>query len=264
VILQVGLDETGYGQSRPDEAFVFAGYAGSVAHVETFTHVWDLLLNEPLPSMSVFELKKRVRWRRKTDPRVLQLVRAVQACHLHGVRFKVGQDDFQKALAKVQSLRPRAFPRWLSDNPYCFAFMSMMAGLIAPIRSIPDAKIEIIYDENLRERKKLEMAYQSYREFERNKSPEISRMLPKDPLPRNEEEFSLLQAADALAWHSHRAHVEAFHGRPHVNEVWDALNAIPFYADDTYTLDDLLDVLTPGRMTMLRKAREDALDRVAR
>src|SRR5580700_4644118 len=74
VILQVGLDESGYGQSGPDEAFVLAGYMGPITHIETFTHIWDEVLNRP-PALTVRELKKRVRWRKKIDERALMLAR---------------------------------------------------------------------------------------------------------------------------------------------------------------------------------------------
>jgi hypothetical protein len=42
VILQVAIDESGYGQTGADEAFLFAGYVAPVRQWETFIDKWAL------------------------------------------------------------------------------------------------------------------------------------------------------------------------------------------------------------------------------
>jgi hypothetical protein len=246
VILQVGLDESGHGQTGPHEAFVFAGYVGPVTLVETFTHAWDAILNIP-PAMSVRTLKKRLR-SGHIDPRVVSLAQVISPCELHGVRFKVAQDDYAEMaeeLAQMVVDHPeRSAYLFDSTNPYFFAFIAVLTNLIAPIRDDPDAKIEVIYDENMHERKRLEYGYQLFRDFARKTDPTLLTKLAKDPLPRNDEEFSLLQAADMLAWHSHKAHVESSQGRVYKNEIWSIVNDVPFFVDEHWNKHDLRALIT--------------------
>jgi hypothetical protein len=242
VILQVGLDETGYGQTGADEAFIFAGYIGPVTHIEAFTHVWDRLMNLP-PPLSVHELKKRVRWLRKIDPRVLALAHVIHGAHLHGVRFKVRPNDYQEMTDLLRPIQMKIPERMhMSKNPYFLAFLGIFLHLVGMIWNDPDTKVEVIYDENLQERKRLEEGYRQFRFFCEIAAPKFLTKIAKEPLPRNDEEFSLLQAADALAWHSHRAHVEGAHRRDYTNGLWSVLNSVPFFVDTDWTGDDLRDV----------------------
>lgn len=253
VILQVGVDETGYGQAGPNEAFVFAGYVGPVTHVEAFTHLWDAILNKE-PAMAVKQFKRRVRSTGTIDPRVLQLVHAIPACYLHGVRFKVGQDDHATMIEALRKAAP-AHPsmRLWASNPYFFAFMALLFSLIGTIWKDPDVKLEVIYDENLRERKRLEQGYQFFRRFAEQYAPAFLAKLAKDPIPRNDEEFSLIQAADALAWHSHRHHVENAKGNKHENEIWTILNSVPFFVDFHWKAEDLRDATGDVVRALLNK-----------
>ncbi|HUY19648.1 MAG TPA: hypothetical protein VMV15_10515 [Candidatus Binataceae bacterium] len=253
MILQVGLDESGYGQTGADEAFVFAGYVGPVTHIEAFTHVWDDILKRE-PALSAKKLKKLVRSRHSPDPRVKLLVETVRACHLHGVRFKIVQDDhsaMMKMIAPLTVNNPRA--RLISSNPYFFAFMGLLLRLIGEIWNDPDAKIEVIYDENIQERPKLEQGYALFRTFAEKFGPKFLGKLAKDPVPRNDEEFFLLRAADALAWHSHKAHVQTCHGRDYENEIWEALNSVPFFVDEHWKIDDLREVVESMIRSRLRR-----------
>jgi hypothetical protein len=239
-VLQVGLDESGYGQSGADEAFVLAGYIGPVTHVEAFTHLWEKVLNKP-PAMTVHELKKRIRWLKKIDERALILAAVVNACHLRGIRLKVKDFDY-KAMNKALSplaRNARDARHFEEANPYFFAFAYLLPRLAFAFWKNPDVEFEVIYDENYRERKRLEEGYRFFRQVVGSHFPELLSKFPMDPIPRPDEKFSLLQAADALAWHSHRAHVENANGRIYENKLFDVLNAIPFEIDHTIDGKDM-------------------------
>ncbi len=246
-VIQVNLDESGYGQTGPHEAFLFAGYAAPVKYMEDFTHRWDSILREK-PAMTVHELKNRVRSRQKTDPRVLRMINAIGDSSLRGVRFKIAGDDYQKMLRVVAAdkLLPIPPPRLVADNPYFFAFTALLIHLVSGAGEDATVKFEIIYDENLTERKKMERGYKLFYDHLRASHPELLRMIAKDPIPRNDEEFSPLQAADALAWHSHRHHVERSNGRKYISEIWGALMKIPFLVDESWNHEKLLDITIPS------------------
>jgi len=245
VILQVGLDESGYGQTGANEAFIFAGYAGSVTQVKEFTHLWDRVFNLE-PVMSVQEIKKRVRLRGAIDPKVRLFSAVVHACRLNGVRYTVSPDDHAAMMKALDEAFPKAdqkIRRLRFGGPYFFAFMAVLMALIEMVLNDPDAKIEVIYDENLGEKRKLKTGYRMFRKFLEVVAPEVLAKLAKDPIPRNDEEFSLLQAADALAWHSHRDHVEHANGRRYENEIWSNLNSVPFSVDVHWTREKLLEAV---------------------
>jgi len=88
-IIQLSIDESGYGQSDPDEAFIFAGYAAPVKLWEDFTHRFDLILNES-PILTPHEFKKRVRWRYRADNRILRTIQAVEEDTLNALIFTIG------------------------------------------------------------------------------------------------------------------------------------------------------------------------------
>jgi hypothetical protein len=178
------------------------------------------------------------------------LARVIPACYLHGVRFKIAHDDYAemaKELARMLADRPpNPATHLFGSNPYFFAFMAVLTNLIAEIQSDPDVKIEVIYDENMGERKKLERGYQMFREFAERFEPILLTKLAKDPIPRNDEEFSLLQAADMLAWHSHKAHVEKSNGRVHNSEIWSIVNNVEFFVDEHWNLENLRALIMGG------------------
>jgi hypothetical protein len=64
-------------------------------------------------------------------------------------------------------------------------------------------------------------------------------MLSKVPLPRDDNTFMLLRAADLLEWHTHRDFVESKKGNIHSNAVSFALKDVPKVVDDTWYENDL-------------------------
>ena len=241
-IVQVPIDESGYGQKDPDDAFVFAGYGGPVKLWEDFTHEFDTILNEP-PILTPHEFKKRARWRQRADERILRTVRKVEESTLNALIFTIGNDEFAK-LARAMEAELGTPPPRFARNPYFFAFMATLVLLMGGARSQPDLKIQLIYDENLSERSALEHGYRLFREWATANYPALLDMLARDPIPQNDEDFSPLLIADLLAWHVHRDYVERRRGNHHGNEVWEALKRTRCYADEIWTAEQLLNVVT--------------------
>jgi hypothetical protein len=56
-----------------------------------------------------------------------------------------------------------------------------LTNLLAEIRNDPDAKLEVIYDEEMHERKRLEHGYKLFREFAQKIDPTLLTKLAKEP-----------------------------------------------------------------------------------
>jgi hypothetical protein len=85
VLFQMFLDESGYGQTAMDEAFIFAGFIGGVPQWEDLAHQWDTLLNES-PVLSAEGFKKSLRCTRNSK-RIEKFVAALANSKLHRINI---------------------------------------------------------------------------------------------------------------------------------------------------------------------------------
>jgi hypothetical protein len=235
-IIQMVTDESGHGQIGPDQAFIFAGFVGPVPHWERFSHEFTRLLKRN-PAMSPREFKTQVR-RENPDERVLRSVQMISDCSLHGFRFKIAHDDF----LKLQALAYRIVPtdeRFFFRNQYFIAFVSTLLILMAGARHSSEYKVQFIYDEEMHEERKLKAGYKLFRDWAKRTKPEILDYLYRNPFPQPDAAFHPLLMADALVYHSYKAHVAAAHGRRHINPLWESLQGVEFYADEVWDDNDL-------------------------
>jgi len=234
-IVQMLTDESGHGQTGHDQAFIFAGFVGPVSHWERFSHEFDRLLKSA-PAMGPREFKKQVR-RENPDKRIIRAVELMTECELHGFRFKIAHDDFLKLQTVGYRIAPEEDRRYFK-NQYFIAFITTLLLLMAGARHNSEYKVQLIYDDEVHERRKLESAYKLFRDWAK-KTPDILSYLAKHPLPQSDTDFHPLLMADALAYHSHKAHVEAAHGRLYDNPLWETLQKVEFYADEAWNDKDL-------------------------
>jgi hypothetical protein len=135
------------------------------------------------------------------------LVKVIADSGIARVQFRIPHDDFDVAIKS--KLR-----YWLAngeindegvkrlDNPYLFAFYSNLLGVLRAIRNHESVKLDVSYDCNGEHLERLENTYQ---EFLQSKiADEVKAMLSKARLPRDDNTFMPLQAADLLEWHTHR------------------------------------------------------------
>lgn len=233
------VDESGYGQTGPTEAFVFAGFIGDVHQWEDFTHYWTPIMNEdPLWSADILKDKRGT----KDNQRILRLVDAIAKSQIARVQFRIPDTDYKIAVKdnlqswfRNKEIDEESFERL--DNPYLFAFYSNLLNVLGAIREHEGVELDVIYDCNIEHRERLEDAYQGF--LESNIPAEVKAMLPKMPIPRNDKTFMPLQAADLLAWHTHRDFVKSKEGNAHADAVWLALKELPTVVDDTWYAMDL-------------------------
>jgi hypothetical protein len=230
-VVQVALDESGYASNRPDDLFVFAGYAGNVQCWEDFTHEWKRII-EHHPELNDCETMKALfRWRgAHSDPRALLLGRAIIASGLKSVRWQISYEEYLSVFPDIKHL-------WFN------AWRGMLARLIAEFRLIPNLALAVYYDRNIGEEERAQADYQRFYAWSRMRMPEIGKALPRRPIAENDERFWPLRAADALAVNQHRSHShERKKRRPFSNPLWKLLDSGPQCFNEIWTRKDLLEV----------------------
>jgi hypothetical protein len=236
-IFQATLDESGYRAADakyPDDAFVFAGYIGKVVDWENLGHVWQLLVVK-FPELQDAEfVKALMRWTGpKSDHRAVALMDAVvENRNLGSVRWILPYREFRSAL-----------PAGGDDMLYFFGWFAVLTRLLGLIRLVPRVTLQLFYDENVHEEKRLQDGYEQFRSFVERKRPDVMSMLPYRPQPKSGRDFWPIRAADALAWNAHRDYIRTAKGKSHSNALWNLLDSGPQAFKDLYTAKDLREVL---------------------
>jgi hypothetical protein len=225
---QLILDEAGMGQTGPDEAFIFAGYLGTVRAWESFMHKWVPLLKHPRP-LSAGGFKNLVRRKRRNKDRLRGFVSVIKECRLHRVSVTIPRIAYENAILVE-------LPQWerrgldadaikLIRNEYFFGFWAVAMHVLLPMSWTNDQlRLEIIYDLNVQEVEKLK---QGYRDFQLTVPEE--RFLKGEPHGETDDDFMPLLAADMIAWHIHRDYVETQLGRIYQDPIWNELKALSTY-----------------------------------
>lgn len=228
MILQLFFDESGYGQTARDEAFIFAGFLGTVRTFETMDDDWRSLLRKR-PTLTARGFKNLLR-RKRNSPRVTEFVDVLAACeNIHRVSVTIPRVAFEKAvISEIPKWRNRldAQAVALVENEYFFGFYTIISNILLPmVASLKDrGRLEVIYDEQIQEADKVESGYEEFVK----QTPEAKQFVRK-PRAGSDEDFMPLQAADLLAWHMHREFIKRQHGEQHDDLVWKALTELPSY-----------------------------------
>lgn len=112
-------------------------------------------------------------------------------------------------------------------------------------------KLEVIYDLNIQEEKKIRMAY---KEFVKN-LPQYADRVKGEPRGESDDNFTALQPADLYAWHLYRDYIYRQAGQEHKDLVWDALKTLAAYPSDGTVLSEA---------ALRQIARWDALEEILR
>jgi hypothetical protein len=237
---QAVLDESGYeadDPKYPDDLFVFAGYFGKVADWEKFTHDWDAILTTNPELKDADVVKKLFRHRKsKSDARALKLLSAVTDNRdLGAVRWQLPYLEYRKVV--VTHILGG------DENLYVFAWFGVLLRLIAEIRDLPNATLDLIYDENIYEEKKLQVAYGTFYKWLTTNHPDTARILPREPTPRSDKDFWPLRAADAIAWNTHRHYICKQASKPFSNPLSRLLDSGPSAFVETWDAEAVRQVL---------------------
>ncbi len=211
------------------EAFVFAGFMGSVPAWEHFAHEWDRLLRES-PVLTAKGFKNLLR-RKRDSPRVLKFVEVLKDCEVYRVSVIIPRKAFQDGvIAELPKWQSRGLAEdavSLFRNEYYFGFFATIMSILIPMAQVAkkSTKLEVVYDLNIQEVENLKTGY---RDFLTN-VPDVAARLAQEPHGETDDDFMPLQAADLVSWHIHRDFFERQHGREHIDSVWSALKELNTY-----------------------------------
>jgi hypothetical protein len=241
-VFQAVLDESGYEAADPkypDDAFVFAGYMGTASDWADLTHAWKPII-EAHPELENTNVVKRLlrggRHHTSWSPKAIALMKAVvDNKALGSIRWKLPYQEYRKVVV-THSLGG-------DENIYVFAWFAVLLTSIAAISAIPGATLDFIYDQNIHEEPKVQAGYEQLRQFMERDFPEVAAKIPYRPHPMNDNNFWPLRAADGLAWNTHRHYTQTAEGRQFSNPLWRLLDSGVEVMNETWTADDVKDVL---------------------
>jgi hypothetical protein len=252
MVLQAWFDESGKGQ---EPVYLLAGYVGDVEMWKRFSDEWQAELDrEPkLPYLHVSEsqlFKGLNPAERKA--RILEFVKIIRNHRPFGITFTLKHSDYRRYF-NVLSRHPsmtRA-ERRMFKNPYFVAFqfvlgLTLLRQAKRGIDSGVEEVIEILFDEDIDRRSRLEIGFKYFLDTMRRRTPQFLPLLINEgPEFRDDKRVLPLQAADLLAWHLRRAYFESDRdGIPCQNPVWLELRREGMeYQDFIYTESQWLDLL---------------------
>lgn len=214
LVLQFWLDDSGKEQMP---IFVLAGYAASVDEWTVFADEWQALLDkEPkldyIKAYEAFGFRKQFKgWNEfHRDKRLMEFVPLVEKYSNRGLAFTIGHNHF----------RDKSDPVWGFKQPYMFAYITALTGLLRFAQGNPaKEKIEIIFDNGVVHRRQAKAAY---KELFHRLPKDVTDLLDRDePRFEDDKKFNPLQAADLLA-HCVRA-------RSDPNPLYDRVRVSPIY-----------------------------------
>jgi hypothetical protein len=137
--------------------FVFAGYIAPVAAWCDFTDRWADILGDHPELRSTKFMKELVR-RTPCDPRAVKLMSAITNDRRVGsIRWRLAYREY-RAVVLNQLLGTK-------DNLYVFAWFAVLVGALATIRHIPGGTLDLFYDENIKQEKRVQRGYDRFHQF---------------------------------------------------------------------------------------------------
>jgi hypothetical protein len=191
-VIQIWLDDSGKGQPP---VFVLAAYAGGVEEWNSFAVEWQRILNqsprlEYVKAYEAFGLRGQFKgWTENDrDDRLLNFVQVIKRYSRKGFAFTLRHEHFDKSKVSVYGFK----------NPYMFAYISALTGLLQLAKRIPTRdKIDIIFDKDVVHARQAKAAYKEFRRLPK----EATQLLYRDePRFEDDKRFKPLQAADLLAY----------------------------------------------------------------
>src|SRR5690242_8644220 len=162
MIFQLFIDESGYGQTAPEEAFIMAGFIGGITQWQHFTRGWSALLNEaPILSAEAFKTLLR---RKRNSRRIEKFVGVLNKSGVHRTSVYIPRKSYEKiVLAELPKWKRWGLDEaviWLIRNEYYFGFFGLLMWILIPmLRHTEDtATLEVIYDRNIHEAKNSALA----------------------------------------------------------------------------------------------------------
>lgn len=194
VILQAYVDESG--TRNQDACMTFAGFISPAEEWAEFSNEWQRCLDAP-PTLKSFKMREAANnpsgefrnWK-KDDVRrkVRELVQIIRRHAKLAIHCTTSIRDFDALFSSQDG--PLA-------NPYCLSFYAILTGIGYEAAEMNAERLELIFDQH---DKYARLVKSVYPYMKKKCDPELARMLPVEPLFRDDVEFLPLQAADLLAW----------------------------------------------------------------
>jgi hypothetical protein len=187
------------------------------------------------------------------DKRLLKFVSIIQEHVSHGQVFLLNHYDFarfREIVVKHPAMHTAGEKR-LFKNPYFLGFLVVLGNELFKhgkhtLNSGTKELIEIVFDEDIDNKKRLELGFSYFVESVRkgNYPQLLDLLVNKQAEFRDDKHFLPLQAADLLAWHVRRHMYELARRRLHDNPVWLKLTEDRIqYGKMSYGAKELIDLL---------------------
>ena len=235
MILQAYIDESG--SRNQDNCLVLAGFISPAQEWAAFSDEWQACL-DATPSLRYFKMREAANnpsgafknWKRDdVREKVRELIEIIKRHAKIAIYCATPIHMFDEVLAPIPG--PLA-------NPYCHSFGAILAGVGWEAVDQKAERVELIFDE---QDKYASLIKNVYPTLMRRFDPELSRVLPEEPMFRSDTHFLPIQAADMLAW----LFRNAFNGK-RTEWEWIAeelMPVIPMSRWSTFcTLDRLMNV----------------------
>jgi hypothetical protein len=197
VILQACIDESG--TKNQDSYFTFAGFIAGAEDWASFSTDWQARLDAE-PTLEYFKMREAAgnpsgafkNWKREdVHEKVRELVGVIKQHAKLAIHCATNLQHFDDVLVSPKLLAsPYA-------SPYTWSFSAVLAGVGYEAIDMKAEELEIIFDQH---DKYAPVVKRTYPVIKESCDPELSRILPVEPMFRDDHKFLPLQAADMLAW----------------------------------------------------------------
>jgi len=238
VILQAYLDESG--SRNQDVCFVLAGFIAPSEVWAQFSDEWQQCLDAP-PKLDYFKMREAVanptgafkNWKRsEVQRKVCELVGIVKRHVRLGIHCTIPIRGFYEIVAATDT--------GPFSNPYSMAFYAALAGVGWEALERNADGLDVIFDVQDKYSGFVKAAYPL---MKKRAEPDLSRILPVEPMFKDDKQFLPLQAADMLAW----LFRNAFNGR-RTQWEWIATELMPVIPMSEYST-----IYTRERLENVRK-----------
>jgi len=200
-----------------------------------------------------------MRWQgKKSDPRAVALMKAVADNNgLGSIRWTLPYGEFRKVVQAREQGR--------KEHLWFFAFSAVLFQIMGTVlHADPEARFDLIYDQNIQEEPRIQEAYLAYRQIVEKAAPWLAQRMPLRPQPLSDADFWPLRAADGLAWNTHRHYIRAQKEKVFTNPLWQLMDSGPIAFRDAWTGQDVRDVLsTPqGQSEFVIRKMEQMLRKI--
>jgi hypothetical protein len=211
--------------SKQKGIYVLAGYLADATKWAEFADDWDTVLANPpklhhLKTSDMFRHKDPnsvfYGWtQEETDAKLLELAKTVNKYVLASVQIGIRESDYRDMLSAIGVNHDL-------NMVYTTLFYSIISGIVTRLNDLKiDDKVEFFFD--IQGHDSQDKLREGFREAKEMHQGWLKNRISGEPVFRDDEYVTPLQAADLMAWHFRRTLVESEQGREWKSDVWTEL-----------------------------------------